>query len=80
MNSREQLSVFIIERLQQVLKDRGIPQASFSENSSLLNGTIDSLDLAALVVELQQKTNKDPFKQGIISFESVGDLAALYAS
>lgn len=80
MNSREELVAFIVTRLQQLAKDKGLPTPSLSEGSALLNGSIDSLDLAALVVELQEKTSRDPFEHGIVPFESVSELAGLYAS
>jgi acyl carrier protein len=80
MNSRSELVAFIIQRLEQLAKDKGLPPPAMSENSSLLNGSIDSLDLAALVVELQQMTSRDPFKDGIVTFDSVDELAGLYAS
>ena len=80
MNSHQELVAFIILRLQQLANDKGLPALEFSETSSLLNGSIDSLDLAALVVELQQKTNRDPFKQGLVAFDSVSELAELYAT
>jgi len=80
MNSRQELVAFIVVRLQQLAKDKGLPPLSLHEGSALLNGSIDSLDLAALVVELQEKTSRDPFENGIVPFESVSELAGLYAS
>jgi len=80
MISRDELVPFIIQRVQQLAKDKGAQAPSMNENSSLVNGTIDSLDLAALVVELQEKTKRDPFEKGLVAFDSVGDLAELYAS
>ncbi len=71
---------FIVSRLQQLAKDKGLPPRPLHESSSLLNGSIDSLDLAALVVELQEKTNRDPFEHGLVAFDSVSELAGLYAA
>jgi acyl carrier protein len=50
------------------------------ETSLLLDGYlgIDSLDLAVLVVELEEATGCDPFAQGIINFRTAGELAELY--
>ena len=39
---------------------------------------LDSLALAVIVVELEERTGKDPFKGGFIRFNTVGELAALY--
>lgn len=49
--------------------------------SRLLGGElpIDSLDLATIVIELQQLTGKDPFANGFINFQTVSELAELYA-
>jgi len=80
MNSRPELVAFIVARVQQLARDKGLPPRSLNEASTLLNGGIDSLDLAALVVELQEKTNRDPFENGLVPFESVSELAELYAS
>jgi acyl carrier protein len=80
VDSRQELVAFIIQRLQRMAKDKGIAEPSFAESSSLLDGTIDSLDLAALVVELQEATRKDPFRSGLVEFNSVGQLADLYAA
>jgi len=40
---------------------------------------IDSLDLAAIVVELEEHTGRDPFANGIVNFQTAGALADLYA-
>jgi acyl carrier protein len=40
---------------------------------------IDSLDLAAIVVELEERTGRDPFANGIVNFQTAGALADLYA-
>jgi hypothetical protein len=44
------------------------------------NTGIDSLDLAALVVELQIVCDLDPFQDGFINFNTAGELAALCGS
>jgi acyl carrier protein len=38
-------------------------------------GPIDSLDLAAIVVELEKVTGRDSFRNGFINFCTVGQLA-----
>jgi len=66
------------------LEGKGDPAcAEFPEigpETVLLGGDlpIDSLDLAALVVELQSATGKDPFSRGIVDFRTAGELAGLF--
>lgn len=52
-----------------------------NQSDVLLDGTlgIDSLDLAVLVVGLEEATGKDPFANGIVHFQTAGELASLYA-
>ena len=68
----------IVNRL---LEQKGQPPVTLTESSRFLGGgiPIDSLDLAVLVTELQTLTNKDPFAAGFRNFQTVGELAALYA-
>lgn len=41
---------------------------------------VDSLDLATLLVVLEQKLKVDPFRRGFRRFATAGELAALYAA
>ena len=68
----------IVNRL---LEQKGQPPVTLTEASRFLGGgiPIDSLDLAVLVTELQTLTNKDPFAAGFRNFQTVGELAAMYA-
>ena len=68
----------IINRL---LEQKGQPAVTLTESSRFLGGgiPIDSLDLAVLVTELQTVTNNDPFAAGFRNFQTVGELAAMYA-
>ena len=38
----------------------------------------DSLNLALLIVKLEERTGRDPFRLGFENFETVGELVALY--
>ena len=62
-------------------QNKGMPPISVQESTALLGGDagLDSLDLAALVVELQSETERDPFEQGFINFATAGELAELFA-
>jgi hypothetical protein len=39
---------------------------------------IDSLDLAMLVREMEERVGHDPFQDGFIDFRTAGELAKLY--
>ncbi|HKW74840.1 MAG TPA: hypothetical protein VJN64_04885 [Terriglobales bacterium] len=62
-------------------QNKGLPAITVQESTALLGGDagLDSLDLAALVVELQSATERDPFEQGFINFTTAGELAELFA-
>lgn len=66
--------------LTQILTDKGAPIGDIGADTLLLSGPldIDSLDLATLVVVLEEKTGKQPFRDGFVLFHTVGDLAALF--
>jgi acyl carrier protein len=74
------------ELLQQIEKivgtiavSKGLLAPKVEANTVLLTELpIDSLDLAAVLGELQQLTNHDPFKAGFINFRTAGELARLY--
>ena len=53
-----------------------------ADDTLLLGGRlgIDSLDLAAIVVNLSEIAQNDPFANGFIEFRTVGELARLYAA
>lgn len=68
--------------VQDALKQRGLPPQPVTADTLLLDASlgIDSLDLAAIVVQLSEETGKDPFEDGFIDFRTVGELAQLYAA
>jgi acyl carrier protein len=70
----------IAEIVARIIRDRGGDPPPINGETALLSGDIpfDSLDLAALVVELEIRTGKDPFRSGFIDFRRVDELAALY--
>jgi acyl carrier protein len=61
---------------------KGKTAPEMTDDTLLLGGPleIDSLDLAALVVHLTDKTQRDPFADGFVEFRTVGELARLYAA
>lgn len=70
----------IRSELTQILADKGAPAGEIAAETPLLDGPldIDSLDLATLVVALEEKTGKTPFANGFVLFHTAGELAALF--
>lgn len=70
----------VIAELQRILADKGEPHGPIAPGSLLLDGdlAIDSLDLATLVVALEEQTGREPFKAGFRMFTTVGELATLF--
>ncbi|MEI9811629.1 MAG: phosphopantetheine-binding protein [Acidobacteriota bacterium] len=68
----------IIER---TAAEKGLTVPPIDEETVLLGSSlgIDSLDLAAIVVELSEATGKDPFQDGFVDFRTVGELRDLYS-
>jgi acyl carrier protein len=71
----------ICDRVKYIAEDKGTPVGSVGADTILLGGIgLDSLDLAAIVVELQEMTGKDPFHEGFIEFRTVHELAVLFSN
>ncbi len=66
--------------IERTTAENGLMVQSIAEETILIDSTlgIDSLDLAAIVVELSEVTGKDPFQNGFIEFRTVGELSDLY--
>jgi acyl carrier protein len=77
---KTQILSLICRRLREMSATKGAKSIQVSSATSILGATlpVDSLDLAALLVELEGATGKDPFRDGFISFHTVGELAQLY--
>jgi acyl carrier protein len=67
--------------LNRILGQKGLDKIHLQDDMRLLGGDmqIDSLDLAALITEIEEVTKKDPFKAGFRNFRTVGELARMYA-
>jgi acyl carrier protein len=63
-----------------IASEKGLPAQPVAENTVILSSGlgIDSLDLAAIVIELSEATGKDPFQNGFIEFRTIGELCDLY--
>ncbi|MBP2299091.1 acyl carrier protein [Azospirillum picis] len=72
----------IAEELERIAVEKGERLPLLTPDSRFLDGDlpIDSLDLATLLVVLEQRTGKDPFRAGFRQFTTVGELAALYTA
>lgn len=81
MDSSQELTAFVIATVRALAQDKGAKAPNLTENSSLIDGGagIDSLDLAVVVVRLQERTGKDPFRDGFVGFNTVRELVNLYA-
>ena len=73
------LRITLIKTISQVLADRGQPVAQIKEADSL-TGTLgmNSLDLAVIVVRLEQQLGVDPFRDGRPMVATFGELVSLY--
>ena len=76
-----QLLNLICERLREASAAKGSANVQVSAETAILEGSlpVDSLDLAAIVVELEAVTGRDPFSEGFINFRTVADLVRLYS-
>ena len=48
--------------------------------ATLLGGELplDSLDLATVLIEMQEQVGQDPFASGFMEFRTIGDLVNIY--
>lgn len=72
----------IAEELAHIAADKGETLPPLDPGTVFLGGglPIDSLDLATLLVVLEQRTGLDPFRAGFRQFTTVEELATLYAA
>jgi acyl carrier protein len=70
----------IIKEISNILINKNITGVVLDCDTVLLSSNlqIDSLDLAVLLVSLEEKTGKNPFKDGFKMFNTIGDLVNLY--
>ena len=82
MHSREELTETIIDVIQETLALKGSPPVSLSVESNIDQSLgLESLDWAAIVAVLEERTQVDPFQQGLKGeLRTLGDLVDLYVS
>jgi len=75
------LLALIGEEVARILAEKGAAPATVDGSTVFLEGAMDfdSLDLATLIVALEQRTGVDPFRAGFRQFTTAGELARLYA-
>jgi acyl carrier protein len=78
--TEQELFDLIRQIVDRIAASKGTTAPKMKSETMLLGGglPIDSLDLAAIVVELEQATGVDPFKAGFVNFRTAGELARLY--
>lgn len=78
--TKEQLLAQISTLVQRALADKGLQPVDIQPDTELLGASvgIDSLDLAAIVVQLSEVTGCDPFENGFVYFRTAGELVDLY--
>jgi acyl carrier protein len=78
---RAAVTALIGTRIREIAAAKGAAAPAIAPETPLFEGQlpIDSLDLAGLVVELETTTGVEPFREGLVDFHTVGDLAALFA-
>lgn len=73
---------FVFSELQKLRLSKGLPELQFQLDEILLSDNIgiDSLDLAILVISLEEATGLQPFQNGFVMFETVGELITLFSN
>lgn len=82
MGSERALFGVIVEELARIVRDKGAVLPPVDDDTVFLGGIlpIDSLDLATLLLCLERRTGRDPFRAGFRQFRTIGELAELYLS
>jgi acyl carrier protein len=77
----DEVKAIIKEELQKILATKGesIHQLT-SRTIFLADLPMDSLDLATLIVNLEERIGIDPFRDGFKDFKSFGELCVLYSN
>jgi acyl carrier protein len=69
----------VVNETLSLLQEKGVVDITVQPDSQFFRDlTMDSLDLATLIVNLEQKAGFDPFRAGFVTFATVRELANLY--
>jgi len=75
----EDMSSIVARAIEEVMVENRKPKVAFDGNSRILSDLgLDSLNLALLIVKLEERTGRDPFRDGFQNFQTVGELVTLY--
>ncbi len=70
----------VADAINKVLTDSGRPAREFADDDTLTGAIgLDSLDLAVMVVTLEQSLGVDPFRSGASPVPTFGKIVDLYA-
>ena len=71
----------LVAELHALQQAKGLAPGHIEASSVMLGEAlgIDSLDLATLVVSLEEQTGLHPFEQGFVMFKTVGELVQLFS-
>ena len=79
MLQHEQIRTIVQGAIQDALEHAGRPRRSYEDDDVLVNELgLDSLDLAYVVVLLEQQLGIDPFRKPGVSIRTFGDLVKAY--
>jgi len=78
--TQSEIEAFIIGHWKRRATEQGLDATMIGPSTTLLQSAgVDSLDLAILVGELEVYTGRDPFAAAMPQFQTIRDLAGLYA-
>jgi hypothetical protein len=78
--TQSEIEAFIIAHWKACMAEKGEDSSAIGPLTILLQSTgADSLDLAVLVSQLEECTGRDPFAATVPEFQTIRDLARLYA-
>jgi len=81
MQSKEQVARTVLEAIRETLAAKGLPPPPVLDRNTPVDGSLglDSLDWAAVIVRLEEKTGADPFQKPVErELKTVADLVAMY--
>jgi acyl carrier protein len=81
MRERTQIYETIVQTIRTLLTERNDPVPELRPETRISASGLDSLDVAALVVRLEDRLGVDPFKDATLTRypQTLGEMAALYA-
>lgn len=77
--NNDAVHVAVVRVIERILSDSGRPAREVQATDTFTGSLeLDSLDLAVLVVGLEQELGVDPFRSGASAVPTVGELMELY--